>query len=250
MCVCMWSVRVCVCVVSTCGYPPCLICFSLVSGIGQLDVGPSSPRSPEAGLLSTPPAPPPNPSPYLLLDIREKADFDQCHIIGGEEGDSHMHTCAGVCMCTHTHTHTHTCLYLITCMLVEGVQINSPNTHHTVYSQCTYVRMVCTVQPLCDCLSPGIQTHTAAHHYPAALLTRSCNYFTKEILEYVSCACGGGGGCVVVWVLCGMRQREREYSTCAHTYIRIYCMYVCLYVHVHLQVYVCTYVCVCVCLCP
>ena len=50
----------------------------------------------------------------------------------------------------------------------------------------------------------------------------------------------------MVWVLCGVRQREREYSTCAHTYIRIYCMYVCLYVHVHLQVYICTYVCVCV----
>ena len=63
--------------------------------------------------------------------------------------------------------------------------------------------------------------------------------------EWVCCG-GGGGVCVAVWVLCGVRQREREYSTCAHTYIRIYCMYVCLYVHVHLQVYVCTYVCVCV----
>ena len=75
---------------------PVCVTFSLVTGIGQLDMGPSSPLSPEAGLLSTPTAPPPNPSPYLLLDTREKDDFDQCHIIGGEE----------------VHTHTHTRLYL------------------------------------------------------------------------------------------------------------------------------------------
>ena len=31
----------------------------------------------------------------------------------------------------------------------------------------------------------------AALSYPATMLSRSCNYFTKEILEYVS---GGGGG--------------------------------------------------------
>ena len=50
---------------------------SLVCGIGELDVGvPSQP----------PPQPHPLPSlPYLLLDVRDKESYDQCHIIGGSE---------------------------------------------------------------------------------------------------------------------------------------------------------------------
>ena len=49
---------------------------SLVCGIGELDVGVSS-------------KPPPSPRqesslPYLLLDVRDKECYDQCHIIGGD----------------------------------------------------------------------------------------------------------------------------------------------------------------------
>ena len=50
---------------------------SLVCGIGELDVG-------------VPYQPPPTPhqqsfSPYLLLDVRDKDCYDQCHIIGGDQ---------------------------------------------------------------------------------------------------------------------------------------------------------------------
>ena len=48
-------------------------------GIGELDVG-------------VPSQPPPIPHqqsllPYLLLDVRDKECYDQCHIIGGDQDD-------------------------------------------------------------------------------------------------------------------------------------------------------------------
>ncbi len=53
------------------------IYFSVAHGVGELDIG-------------APPAPPPTNNnsgnytcPYLLLDIRDKDEFDQCHIITG-----------------------------------------------------------------------------------------------------------------------------------------------------------------------
>lgn len=49
---------------------------SLVCGIGELDVGVSSQPPPQ-------PHPPSSSSlPYLLLDVRDKESYDQCHIIG------------------------------------------------------------------------------------------------------------------------------------------------------------------------
>ena len=47
-----------------------------MTGVGELDV-----RKPEAAS----PPPPPNPPlcPYLLLDVRDKEDYDRCHIISG-----------------------------------------------------------------------------------------------------------------------------------------------------------------------
>lgn len=52
-------------------------CISLVCGIGELDVGVPS---------QTPPMPHHQPPslPYLLLDVRDKESYDQCHIIGGD----------------------------------------------------------------------------------------------------------------------------------------------------------------------
>lgn len=50
---------------------------SLVCGIGELDVGVSS---------QSPPQPHQQPSsPYLLLDVRDKESYDQCHIIEGNK---------------------------------------------------------------------------------------------------------------------------------------------------------------------
>ena len=50
---------------------------SLVCGIGELDVGVSS---------QPPPLPLQQSSlPYLLLDVRDKEYYDQCHIIGGDQ---------------------------------------------------------------------------------------------------------------------------------------------------------------------
>ena len=91
---------------------------SLVCGIGELDVGVSSQPPPQ-------PHPPSSSSlPYLLLDVRDKESYDQCHIIGGDQQN---------CVIM---------LYLILSVI--------------------------------------------AHSYPAVTLSRSCNYFTREILDFVS----------------------------------------------------------------
>jgi rhodanese-related sulfurtransferase len=55
----------------------------VIFGVGEMDIARDaslSPRSPPP----QPPPPPTNPPPYLLLDVRNKDDYDQCHIITGK----------------------------------------------------------------------------------------------------------------------------------------------------------------------
>lgn len=86
-------------------------------GIGELDVGSSQPPPVQCQHHSTN-------LPYLLLDVRDRESYDQCHIIGGDD----------ILMFYNYH----------------------------------------------------VEVYTAAQSYPAVTLSRSCNYFTREILEYVS----------------------------------------------------------------
>lgn len=65
----------------------CLLSHSIVHGIGELDVSIEE---------SCPPPLPPT-SPYLLLDVRDKDDYQQCHIITGLQ---YMYDCVQVqCTC-------------------------------------------------------------------------------------------------------------------------------------------------------
>lgn len=52
---------------------------SVIAGVGELDLNTS-------GTISPPITPVHQPSscPYLLLDVRTREEFDQCHIISGE----------------------------------------------------------------------------------------------------------------------------------------------------------------------
>lgn len=70
--------------VYTCSTPFLVYCiysdafiFSVVTGTGELDTY----KEPEADVevVHQPPV-----CPYLLLDLRDKDDYDKCHIISGE----------------------------------------------------------------------------------------------------------------------------------------------------------------------
>lgn len=52
---------------------------SVVAGIGEMDLR----WSEEASPTHSPPPPPPSTCPYLLLDVRDREDYEHCHIITG-----------------------------------------------------------------------------------------------------------------------------------------------------------------------
>lgn len=56
--------------------------FSVIFGVGEMDIGRDASLSP--GSPPHLPSPPNNPLPYLLLDVRNKDDYDQCHIVTGK----------------------------------------------------------------------------------------------------------------------------------------------------------------------
>ena len=58
-----------------------LIC-SVIFGVGEMDIQRDASLSPTSPPHAPPPAP--LPLPYLLLDVRHKDDYDQCHIKTGE----------------------------------------------------------------------------------------------------------------------------------------------------------------------
>jgi hypothetical protein len=64
-----------------------LVTFSVTRGIGELDF--SKPPPSEGGVSVD------NASPYLVLDIRERDDYDQCHLITGELHYDHCHLITG-----------------------------------------------------------------------------------------------------------------------------------------------------------
>ena len=51
---------------------------SVISGMGEMDVKRALPQ-----VNSVPQALPPAPPPYLLLDVRDREEYDQAHIITG-----------------------------------------------------------------------------------------------------------------------------------------------------------------------
>ena len=54
--------------------------YSVVIGVGEMDLGKPESTSPLRSVA--PPAP--SVCPYLLLDVRDKEDYDRCHIVTGE----------------------------------------------------------------------------------------------------------------------------------------------------------------------
>ena len=116
-------------VVVTFHFSHTLINCSVIFGVGEMDIQREASLSPS----SPPHAPPPSPPlPYLLLDVRHKDDYDQCHIRTGEPDNQSVS------------------------------------------------------EYFCESLLSFLNAQCIAMSYPATMLSRSCNYFTKEILEYVS----------------------------------------------------------------
>lgn len=80
-----------------------LICRSLcsvISGVGELDMEKDSPKKedPQAQERPYPDC------PFLLLDVRDRDAYEQCHIVGGEQPQGHRariaalgHSPAGLC---------------------------------------------------------------------------------------------------------------------------------------------------------
>lgn len=57
---------------------------SVISGIGELDLGKEAPRKTEP----SPKVGPYPDCPFLLLDVRDRYAYEQCHIVGGKGTDS------------------------------------------------------------------------------------------------------------------------------------------------------------------
>ena len=92
--------------------------YSVVVGMGELDVSGERDTSND----STPPPV----CPYLLLDVRDKEDFDQCHIVTGKYGQCVVYVyvvqvhvarslvslqlmsqeCCGICKLRNSHLYT------------------------------------------------------------------------------------------------------------------------------------------------
>lgn len=62
---------------------------SVISGVGELDIEKDTPKKADAEAKDMP-----YPDcPFLLLDVRDRDAYDQCHIVGGEEPQSHRSPC-------------------------------------------------------------------------------------------------------------------------------------------------------------
>lgn len=57
----------------------------MISGVGELDIEKDTPKKEDAEAKDLP-----YPDcPFLLLDVRDRDAYDQCHIVGGEEMEFH-----------------------------------------------------------------------------------------------------------------------------------------------------------------
>lgn len=57
----------------------------MISGVGELDIEKDTPKKEDAEAKDLP-----YPDcPFLLLDVRDRDAYDQCHIVGGEEMESY-----------------------------------------------------------------------------------------------------------------------------------------------------------------
>lgn len=55
--------------------------YSLISGVGELDIHKDTPKKPDTNDTKDGPYPD---CPFLLLDVRDRDAYDQCHIVGGK----------------------------------------------------------------------------------------------------------------------------------------------------------------------
>ena len=180
---------------------------SLVSGVGELDQ--QDQLSPQHTLSPAPPSPSSSLAvtncPYLLLDVRDRECYEKCHIVTGIH-----HTC------TYSHTHSHSLTHLLTYSLhsslthplthslthphTHSLPLTHPLTHSLIHSLTTHPLTHSFTHPLTHSL-PHSLTHSHTHSlttnccfyvyflaqsYPSTLLCKSCNYFTREMYEYVS----------------------------------------------------------------
>lgn len=61
----------------------------MISGVGELDIEKDTPKKEDAEAKDLP-----YPDcPFLLLDVRDRDAYDQCHIVGGEEMESYYSLC-------------------------------------------------------------------------------------------------------------------------------------------------------------
>lgn len=62
----------------------CFTAYSVISGVGELNLDRTSQRVKNEPVFSPEPTDRPYPDcPYLLLDVRDRDQYDCCHIIGG-----------------------------------------------------------------------------------------------------------------------------------------------------------------------
>lgn len=61
----------------------CLVFGSVIHGVGELDLKLKDDSSGIKAVKNMPPEMPCPDCPYLLLDLREREEFDSCHIISG-----------------------------------------------------------------------------------------------------------------------------------------------------------------------
>ncbi len=119
-------------VVLNCSLSP-FVANSVISGVGELNLDRDNQKT--KPVFSPDPADRPYPDcPYLLLDVRDRDQYDCCHIISGRWKNMEL---------SHRASNT-----------------------ENFYSFSS--------------LSP------AAHSFPIAMLSRTMNPYTKEVLEYVS----------------------------------------------------------------
>lgn len=61
---------------------------SVISGVGEMDIEKDAPKKEEDSQAKERPYPD---CPFLLLDVRDRDAYEQCHIIGGEQPQSLRH---------------------------------------------------------------------------------------------------------------------------------------------------------------
>lgn len=114
------------------------------------------------------PVPPPLPPPYILLDLRDRDDYEQAHIITG--------TAISAPPCC--------CLSLLPPLppFFPPLPLSLPSSFNLPLLCLLFIHRSLPFPSISPSPSPSFPP---AKHYPPAMLNRSCNFFTKEILEYV-----------------------------------------------------------------